>query len=188
MGKRGEQEDRAIALYAEGKEIPEISQLLGVSETSLRKWKKHAGAEWAEARAAVRKSYIGSFEEVGARLRRSREISDRLTGDLLHQGNMGIVINETLRSMMFDILNQVSTADIDPEMMGATIKQINQLTLTLQRAEAAANLNLKREAEIRKQTLESAVKVVEEVAARKKSGLSDEAANEIRKKILGIGA
>ena len=39
MGKRAEKEQVAIQLYAEGKEIPQISLELEVSENSLRAWK-----------------------------------------------------------------------------------------------------------------------------------------------------
>lgn len=184
MGKRAELEQAAICLYAEGKEIPQIAAELGVSENTLRKWKKRAGTEWDDARKAARKGYVASFEEVGVRLRRSRELSDRLTGDLKHQGNMGIVLNETIRSMMYDVLNQVSTSDIDPENMGATIGQLNKLTLVLQRAEAAANLNMKREAEIRKQALTDAAEAVGEEA--RAQGMDEKQAEFWMKKILGV--
>ena len=185
MGKRAEKEQDAIRLYAEGKEIPQISAELEVSENTLRKWKKWAGTEWLDARKAARKGYVDSMEEVGTRLRRSREITALLAGDIKSQGNMGVILNEALRTMMYDIMNQVGTIENDPDAMGATIKQLNNLAMVLQRAETAASRNLKNEQEIRKQALADAVKAVDSVA--RKSGLSDEAADEIRKKILGIG-
>lgn len=157
MGKRSDLEPAAIRLYAEGREIPQISAELGVSENSLREWKKRAGSEWDEARAAARRGFVASFEEVGARLRRSREITDRISGDLKSQGDMGAIINGALRTMMYDVLNQITTTDIlDPETMTATIDQMNRLALMLNRAEAAAERNRKTAEEIRKQALEEA--------------------------------
>lgn len=187
MGKRSEQEPEAIRLYAEGREIPQISDELGVSENSLRAWKKRAGTEWDEARAACRKGMVASFEDVGARLRRSREITDRISGDLRSQGDMGAIINGALRTMMYDVLNQIATTDIlDAEQMTATIDQMNRLALMLNRAETAAERNRKTAEEIRSQALKDAVDSVEKVA--KKGGLSAQTVDDIRRQILGIAA
>lgn len=183
MGKRAELEPRAIELYVD-MEIPEISKALGVSENTLRKWKKWAGSEWDDARKAARKGLISSMEDVGARLRRSREITAQLSGDVANQGKMGMILNETLRTMMFDILNQVSTAEIDPEEMGATISQLNKLTLMLQRAETATSRNMKNEQEIRKKALEDAAEVVGETA--RAQGMDEAQAEFWMKKILGV--
>lgn len=186
MGKRSDLEPAAIRLYAEGKEIPQISAELGVSENSLREWKKRAGSEWDEARAAARRGFVASFEEVGARLRRSREITDRISGDLKSQGDMGAIINGALRTMMYDVLNQITTTDLlDPETMTATIDQMNRLALMLNRAEAAAERNRKTAEEIRKQALEDAAKRVVS-GLRKSRGASDELIERIRADILGV--
>jgi uncharacterized protein YjcR len=151
-------EQAAIRLYAEGFEIPRISEELGVSENSLREWKRRAGTEWDEARAAFRKGVVGSMESVGARVSRAREISDRLTGDAKAQGKLGLGLNQALQTMLYDIFERVQTDCVDPETMSATIDQMKGLALILQRTEQAANLNQKREAEIRKQALEQAAK------------------------------
>lgn len=184
MGKRADLENTAIRLYAEGSEIPQISIAIGVSENSLRKWKSRAGTEWEDARAACRKSYIGSFEEVGARLRRSREITAQLTGDIGNSGQMGLILNETIRTMLYDLFGQVQTAGIDGEKMGATIDQLKGLALTLQRTEAAANLNVKREAEIRKQALADAADAIGEEA--RAQGMDEAQAEFWMKKVLGV--
>lgn len=188
MGKRGEKEQTAIQLYAEGKEIPQISKETKVSENSLRNWKKRAGKEWDEARAAFSKGFTASMEGVGARMIRSRQIAAEITGDAGHQGRMGLALNQAIQTMLYDIIGQMQTTGIlDAESMTASIDQVKGLALTLQRTEAAANLNLKREAEIRQKALKDAADQVV-VSSVKKGGLTDEAANEIRKKILGIGA
>lgn len=182
MGKRQELEIQAIRLYADGMEIPAISQELGVSENSLRDWKKRAGNEWDEARRTARKDQIVAIEDVASRLRRSREITARLTGDVKEQGTMGLVLNQTLQTMLYDLLGQVQTVEIGD--MPGTVDMVKNLTLALARTEQAAVLNQKREAEIRKAAIEQAAATA--VVEVKKGGLSDEAADQIRRKILGI--
>lgn len=167
MGKRAEMENAAIRLYAEGMEIPAISAEIGVSENSLRDWKKRAGSEWDEARAACRKGYVASMETVGSRLARAREISDTITGDAKAQGKVGLSLNQALQTVVWDLIGQMQTAGtISAEDFAASIDQVKGLTLSLARLEQAANLNLKREAEIRKQVLEEASKAVEVEAKR----------------------
>jgi len=191
MGKRQELEIEAIRLFADGEEIPAISARIGVSENSLRQWKKRAGTEWQEARKAARQSSLVDIEDIGARIRRSREIAAQITGSAKDQGAVGMVLNQTVQTMLYDLMSQIDTANIDPEEMGRMSKLIANLTLALGRTEQAAAINLKREKEIRKQALDEAAKAVDEIAAAskgKKGGLTDEAADMIRRKILGIGA
>jgi len=190
MGKRAEKEQQAINLYAGGSEIPAIARELEVSENSLREWRKRAGSEWDDARASVRKGVLDNMEQdVGKRLRDSRIIAAALGGKASLQGSsdMGQAVNELLRSLLWDISAKVQTAGLlDAEDMAATIDQLKGLALTIHRLESAANLNLKRENEIRTDALQKAAAQV--VSSGRKGGLSDEAANEIRMKILGIGA
>lgn len=187
MGKRFELEQQAIELYAGGMEIPQIAIELSVSENSLRTWKKRAGTEWDEARAAARKKMLASMEDVGTRLRRSREIAAALGGQagLQSQGQMGQVVNELLRSLLFDLTAKVQTAGIlDGEEMAATIDQLKGLALTMHRLEGAANLNLKREAEIRKQAINDVADVVEKAAVQQ--GMNAEQAAFWRQQVLGV--
>jgi uncharacterized protein YjcR len=180
MGKRAEKEQDAIRLYAEGNEIPAIAAEIGVSENSLREWKRRAGSEWDEARSICRKGFVASMEDVGARLRRSREVAAALGGKagLQNQGQMGQVVNELLRSLLYDLSTQV-----DPTgNMDATIDQIKSLALTMQRLETAAARNIKNEQEIRKQILEQAVQTVEKTA--KQAGVSAETIQAIRRDVL----
>jgi uncharacterized protein YjcR len=187
MGKRAEKEHAAIELYAGGMEIPQICIELSVSENSLRTWKKRAGNEWDEARAVCRKGMLASMEDVGSRLRRSREIAAALGGQagLQSQGQMGQVVNELLRSLLFDLTAKVQTAGImDGEEMAATIEQLKGLALTMHRLEGAANLNLKREAEIRKQAITDVADVVEKAAVQQ--GMNAEQAAFWRQQVLGV--
>ena len=189
MGKRAELEQQAIEQYAGGSEIPQISKALGVSENSLRTWKKRAGDEWDQARAVCRKGMLASMEDVGSRLRRSREIAAALGGQagLQSQGQMGQVVNELLRSLLFDLTAKVQTAGIlDGEEMAATIDQLKGLALTMHRLEGAANLNLKREAEIRKQALDDVDKAVDGAVATATQPLTVEDFKRIIRESYGV--
>lgn len=189
MGKRAELENSAIRLYAEGSEIPAIAIEIGVSENSLRDWKKRAGTEWDEARAVCRKGYVASMETVGSRMARAREISDQLTGDTKTQGKLGLVLNTGLQTMLYDLMDQMQTVDLgDFKTRSATIDQMNSLAQILQRTENAANLNLKRELEIRKDERDKALQAAADVMEKtgKKRGLSTATVQQIRSEILGI--
>jgi hypothetical protein len=185
LGKRAELEIEAIRLYADGMEIPAISTAIGVSENSLRDWKKRAGTEWDDARRAARVDQIAAIEDVGSRMRRSRELAAKLQGSAKDQGTMGLILNQTLQTMLYDLMGQVQTTGlIDGENMGATLAQVDIMTRALQRIEQSAGLNLKREAEIRQQERERAAEQVDKIA--KKGGLSSSTVQEIRRQILGI--
>ena len=182
MGKRGEKEQQAIELYAGGMEIPALSTELGVSENSLRAWRRRAGDEWDTARSSFRK---GVLEDVGSRLTRARVAANALTGNAKDQGNLSLVLNQALQTMLWDVMGQMQTTDIlDAEEMTASIDQIKGLALTLQRTEAAANLNIKRVAEIRKQAIGDVADVVEKAAVQQ--GMNAEQAAFWRSQVLGV--
>jgi transposase-like protein len=186
MGKRQELELEAIRLFADGNEIPAIAGLIDVSENSLRDWKKRAGTEWQEARAAARKSQLTDMEDVGSRLRRSREIASQIIGSSKDQGAVGMVLNQTLQTMLYDLMNQMDTAVIDPDDMGRMSKLLGNISLVLGRTEQAANINMKREREIRKdereQALQDAAETMSTTAAA--AGVTPETIQRIRRDVL----
>jgi len=103
--------------------------------------------------------YAVKMEEVGQKLRQSREVAQMYIAQVgaAPQGQTGLLINEMLRSMAFELSLKLQDADVeDPESMSATIDQIKNLSLTMQRLEQSATINVKREAEIEKQALERA--------------------------------
>lgn len=133
--------------------------------------------------------YAVKMEEVGARLRQSREVAQMYIAQVgaAPQGQTGLLINEMLRSMAFELSLKIQDAELnDPEAMSATIDQIKALALTMQRLEQSATINVKRESEIRKQALSDAADAVDKVA--KKGGLTSDTVQEIRRQILGISA
>lgn len=191
MGKRQEHELEAIRLYAEGLEIPAISARSRdegwyVSENTLRKWKDRAGNEWPDARKAARQSQLVDMETVGSRLRRSREIAAQMTGSAKDHGEVGLILNQGLQTMIYDVMERLDTINIDSDEVGKLSKTISNLTLALGRTEQAGSINLKREKEIRKQALEDAALTVEKTA--KAAGVSAEAIQKIRRDVLRMAA
>ncbi len=133
--------------------------------------------------------YAVKMEEVGQKLRQSREVAQMYISQVgaAPQGQTGLLINEMLRSMAFELSLKLQDADVeDPESMSATIDQIKNLSLTMQRLEQSATINVKREDDIRRQERERAANEVSRIA--KKGGLSADTVQVLRRQILGIAA
>lgn len=130
--------------------------------------------------------YAVEMAEVGADLQQSREIADMWVGKFgaSPSGNVGMLAVEIIRTMSFEMAMMVKRGGIDPESAPETIKMLKDLALTSMRLEKSASDNLKREQEIRKLALQDAADTA--VVEVKKGGLSDDAADQIRRKILGI--
>lgn len=131
--------------------------------------------------------YAVKMEEVGAKLRQSREVAQMYISHVgaAPQGQTGLLINEMLRSMAFELSLKMQDADLeDPEAMSATISQIKNLALTMQRLEQSATINVKREGEIRKQALSDAADNVEKAAVQQ--GMNAEQAMFWRQQVLGV--
>ena len=111
--------------------------------------------------------YAQRMEEVGAKLRQSREVAQMYIAHVgaAPQGQTGLLINEMLRSMAFELSLKLQDTDLEnPENMSATIDQVKALALAVQRLEQSATINVKRESEIRKQALQDAADNVEKAA------------------------
>ena len=130
--------------------------------------------------------YAVDMEETGAKLRESREMAEMWIGKMgaAPQGQVGQLINEVLRTLSFDVTMILNRGSIDVENAPAVVEMLKGLALTMQRLEQAANLNLKREAEIRKQALSEAATAVEKAAVQQ--GLNAEQAAFWRQQVLGV--
>jgi hypothetical protein len=135
--------------------------------------------------------YAVRMEEIGAKLRQSREVANMFIAHVgaAPQGQTGLLINEMLRSMAFELSLKIQDADLeDPEAMSATIDQIKALALTMQRLEQSATINVKREGEIRKNEREKALNAaadnVEKAAVQQ--GMNAEQAMFWRQQVLGV--
>lgn len=121
--------------------------------------------------------YAVKMKDVGEKLKQSREIAQMYIAQVgaAPQGQTGLLINEMLRSMAFDLTLKIQDADIaDPETLGATIDQVKSLALAVQRLEQSATINVKREADIRKQALDDLAAKVDHVAGGGKTMTADD--------------
>lgn len=118
----------------------------------------------------VSKSAVNRYDlqmrDVGERLRQSREVADRWINKLgaAPQGQVGNLINEILRTLSFDVTLFMQEGTLDAENAPGVVGMLKDLALTTMRLEKAANLNVEREKEIRKQTLEEAAERVDKTA------------------------
>lgn len=130
--------------------------------------------------------YDIKMREVGARLQQSRQIADVWIGKLgtEPEGKMGRLLNEMLRTLAFELTEKVMDSELSEETIPGVIEQIKNLSLTAMRLERSLNESVKTQKEIRKAFAEEAAAETESVA--KEAGLTAEAVQTIKNKILGI--
>jgi hypothetical protein len=147
-------------------------------------------AKLAELGADVSRSALGRYkqeiDQVGERLRRSREISNAFVERLgaMPEGRQGRMIVELLQSVVFDALvprdggETPSFAPQDIFRLAASIKDL------VAAEKISADRELRIRAEERRRATEQAATAAE--GAAKAKGLSADTAAFIRAKILGI--
>ncbi len=125
--------------------------------------------------------YAVKMEEVGSKLRQAREISHMWIGKLgaEPQGEVGKLLNEMVRSLAFEAtMNMAEGADpVEP-------KALKDMAIAIERLERASSENVKREEEIRKQTLQEAAAAIGEAA--RAQGMDEAHARFWREKVLGV--
>lgn len=144
------------------------------------------GHEERVSKSAVNR-YAVRMEEVGSKLRQSREISEMFIAKVgaAPQGQTGLLINEILRTLAFEVSLKIQDANLaDPETLAATIDQLKALALATQRLEQSATINVKRAAKIRKQAIADVAEVVEKAAVQQ--GLDKDQAAFWRQQVLGV--
>lgn len=138
------------------------------------------GHEDRLSKSAVNR-YAVKMDEVGKRLRQSREVAgmwiNRLGAE--PQGKVGHLLNEMVRTLAFEAVLDFSEGDDK-----ASPKMIKDLATAIHRLERASSENVKREEEIRKKALADAADQVAKVA--KRGGMSAATVQRIRTEILGI--
>jgi ribosomal protein S13 len=130
--------------------------------------------------------YAVRMNEVGERMRQSRQVSEMWIAKLgtEPEGKMGRLLNEMLRTLAFELTEKVMASDLNEETLPGVIDQIKNLSLTSMRLEKSLSESIKTEKEIRKAFAEEVATETEAVA--KDAGLSAEAVQTIKNKILGI--
>ena len=125
--------------------------------------------------------YAVRMEEVGARMRQSREVADMWIGKLgaEPQGKVGKLLNEMVRTLAFETAMKLGEGEEPAEP-----KMLKDLSIAVERLEKAASENVKREEEIRKRALAEAAARVDEGA--KAQGLTEDQAKFWREQVLGV--
>ena len=124
--------------------------------------------------------YALQMQEIGAKIQQSREIADMWVAKFGNapQGKVGILLNEVVRNLAFNTALQLSEGEEPPHP--ALLKDLAQ---AIEKLERASTINEKRQQEIERAALAKAAADVE--ATAKSQGLSDEAVELIKQKILG---
>ncbi|HIF6018620.1 TPA: DUF3486 family protein [Vibrio parahaemolyticus] len=129
--------------------------------------------------------YAKRMEDMGARLRQSREVAEVWTAKLGEApvSDVGKLLQEFVRTMAFETsMKLMESAEADGEVIAP--KALNQLALVVQRIEQAAMTSHKVEKEIRAAFAAEAAEQAEQIV--KRAGITASTAEDIKKKILGI--
>ncbi len=102
--------------------------------------------------------YALRMEEVGSKLKQSREVAEMWIGKLgaQPQGQVGHLLNEMVRTLAFDCAMTLSEGE-DP----IPPKMLKDLSIAVERLEKAASENVKREEDIRRQAAAKALAKVD---------------------------
>ncbi len=129
--------------------------------------------------------YAKRMEDMGARLRQSREVAEVWITKLgeAPTSDVGKLLQEFVRTMAFETsMKLMESADQDGEVIAP--KALNQLALVVQRIEQAAMTSHKVEKEIRDAFAQEAAEQAEKIV--KQAGITAKTAEDIKKQILGI--
>ncbi|PMM33825.1 DUF3486 family protein [Vibrio lentus] len=129
--------------------------------------------------------YARRMEDMGARLRQSREVAEVWTTKLgeAPTSDVGKLLQEFVRTMAFETsMTMMENADEAGEVIPP--KALAQLALVIQRIEQASMVSHKVEKEIRKAFAEEMVEKTEQVA--KKAGLTSDTVKMLKAELLGI--
>lgn len=157
---------------------PRVSQLQATDEINAILERTQAGA--SVSKSAVNR-YAKRMEKVGARLRESREVAKMWIGQFgaAPQGEVGKLLNEVIRNLAFETTMHLADGE-EP----ADPKLLSTLALAVQRLEASATDNLKRDAEIKRQAATEAAEAAAKSMTRQ--GMSKDTVDAIKRDILGI--
>ena len=143
------------------------------------------------SRSAVNR-YALSMEKVGERMRQSREMADVWIAKLGSQpsGKVGQLVVDMLKTMVYEINLKLQDAELDADSLPGVVRQLRELSLTIQRLEQASYRNERRESEVRERARREAAEAAAEAAGESASelGLSAETVDLIKRKILGVRA
>lgn len=130
--------------------------------------------------------YAKRMEEMGQRLRQSREVAEVWVSKLgdAPTSDVGKLLQEFVRTMAFDTSMKMMEASEGEDGEVISPKALGQLALVVQRIETASMTSMKREKEIRAAYAAEAAEKTEAVA--KKAGLTAETVKMLKAELLGI--
>lgn len=130
--------------------------------------------------------YAKRMEEMGQRLRQSREVAEVWVSKLgdAPTSDVGKLLQEFVRTMAFDTSMKMMEASGGEDGEVISPKALGQLALVVQRIETASMTSMKREKEIRAAYAAEAAEKTEAVA--KKAGLTAETVKMLKAELLGI--
>lgn len=125
--------------------------------------------------------YAVEMNEIGAKIQQSREMAEMWVGKFGNapQGKVGQLLNEIIRNLAFNTAVNLSEGEgvVEPKLL-------KELAMAVEKLENATTINEKRQREIEKAVLMKAAEEAEQVISQ--AGLSNETADEIKRRILGI--
>ncbi len=170
-------------------DLAEFRRLLATGRLSidaLTLWLEGKGYEIS--RSAVGR-YSKSFEQVAAKLRQSREVTEALVaelGDAAAQGKQGRLLVEMARSLVFDFLMKLQSEDA--EINSQDVMQLGKGLAELGRAlRLDQDFEIKIRETARREAAEAAAKAVDEEAAVNR-GLTTETVAALKARFLGMKA
>lgn len=168
----------------------ELDKLLREDRFTIEQVVLHLQSLGANVSRSAVGRYHKRFDEIGKRMRESREIAAVWAQKIGSepQGDIGRVVMEMLRTLAFDVTLDLTEEDGETGQAKALAQPgaIGALALAMQRLESATKTSFERELKARKVALEEAAKVVEKIAS--KGGMSAKTRDEIKAGILGISA
>lgn len=139
---------------------PRVTQLQATAE--INEVLQRDGLPDRVSKSAVGR-YAARMEQVGEKLRQSREVAAQWIGKLgaTPQGQVGHLVNEILRTLSFDLALKLQDRDVTEEDLPGVIEMVRELSLGVMRLEKAASENVARERELKKQAAEELTSKVE---------------------------
>ncbi|EOW9436678.1 DUF3486 family protein [Vibrio cholerae] len=130
--------------------------------------------------------YAKRMEDMGQRLRQSREVAEVWVSKLgeAPTSDVGKLLQEFVRTMAFETSMKMMEAAEGEDGEVISPKALGQLALVVQRIETAAMTSMKREKEIRAAFAAEAAEAAEKIV--KQAGISADTATDIKNQILGI--
>ena len=131
--------------------------------------------------------YDRRMRRVGKRLRESRQIAEAWIDKLgaAPQGQLGLLVNEILRTLAFDISLKLHEDELTEESLPRLIEQLKKLSAAAQILERTASENLKLKNESERRVAEELARQVEKRTADGERTVTPEQLRQIVRDVYG---